>query len=244
MRAGGTLATGGHPLPGRGFFYAPTVITDVEPGMAAFDEETFGPVAAVIRARDDAHAVELANRSRYGLGASVWSRDRARAPKRWRGALEAGSVFVNGIVKSDPRLPFGGIKRSGYGRELAAAGHPRVREREDGVGRRVGIVTSIGAVRRRMTRERSVSSRGTGASSEACRRTRRPRSGGPPDDPTMDSRARAHLGRLGHHLQRRLRKTGPAATRPGERHRADRERPDRVPGHVRVRRVAQHGLRP
>jgi succinate-semialdehyde dehydrogenase/glutarate-semialdehyde dehydrogenase len=121
VRAGGTLATGGHPLPGRGFFYAPTVITDVEPGMAAFDEETFGPVAAVIRARDDAHAVELANRSRYGLGASVWSRDPRRA-EVLAGALEAGSVFVNGIVKSDPRLPFGGVKRSGFGRELAAAG--------------------------------------------------------------------------------------------------------------------------
>jgi succinate-semialdehyde dehydrogenase/glutarate-semialdehyde dehydrogenase len=89
--------------------------------MAAFDEETFGPLAPVIEARDEAHAVELANASRFGLGASVWTGDPARgaalAP-----AIEAGAVFVNGIVKSDPRLPFGGIKASGFGRELAAEG--------------------------------------------------------------------------------------------------------------------------
>jgi succinate-semialdehyde dehydrogenase/glutarate-semialdehyde dehydrogenase len=118
---GARLVTGGVRPARAGFWYAPTVLAEVEPGMPAFDEETFGPLAAVSRARDVAHAVELANHSRYGLGASVWTADAARgealAPE-----LEAGSVFVNGIVKSDPRLPFGGVKRSGYGRELAREG--------------------------------------------------------------------------------------------------------------------------
>lgn len=121
LAAGATLATGGRRLEGRGWFYAPTVLTGVEPGMPAFDEETFGPVAAVIRARDASHAVELANRSQFGLGASIWTGDPARGEKL-AAEIEAGSVFVNGIVKSDPRLPFGGVKRSGYGRELAAVG--------------------------------------------------------------------------------------------------------------------------
>jgi succinate-semialdehyde dehydrogenase/glutarate-semialdehyde dehydrogenase len=89
--------------------------------MPAFDEETFGPVAAVIRARDEEHAVALANRSSFGLGASLWTTDRERA-ERIAADIEAGSVFVNGLVKSDPRLPFGGVKRSGYGRELAEVG--------------------------------------------------------------------------------------------------------------------------
>jgi acyl-CoA reductase-like NAD-dependent aldehyde dehydrogenase len=119
--AGARLRTGGRRLPRPGWYYAPTVLTGVEPGMAAFDEETFGPVAAVTRARDAAHAVELANRSPFGLGASVWTGDAARG-ERLAAEIESGSVFVNGIVKSDPRLPFGGVKRSGYGRELSAAG--------------------------------------------------------------------------------------------------------------------------
>jgi len=89
--------------------------------MPAFDEETFGPVAAVIRAKDEADAVRLANDSVFGLGASLWTRDRARA-ERVAARIEAGAVFVNGLVKSDPRLPFGGIKRSGYGRELSEYG--------------------------------------------------------------------------------------------------------------------------
>jgi succinate-semialdehyde dehydrogenase/glutarate-semialdehyde dehydrogenase len=97
------------------------VLDQVTPGMAAFDEETFGPVAAVTRARDADHAVELANRSTFGLGASVWTADAARG-EALAATIEAGSVFVNGAVKSDPRLPFGGIKRSGYGRELSAFG--------------------------------------------------------------------------------------------------------------------------
>ena len=97
------------------------MLTGVAPGMAAFDEETFGPVGPVTRARDAAHAVALANRSRFGLGASLWTADRARA-ERLAAEIEAGAVFVNGVVKSDPRLPFGGIKRSGHGHELSAAG--------------------------------------------------------------------------------------------------------------------------
>jgi succinate-semialdehyde dehydrogenase/glutarate-semialdehyde dehydrogenase len=125
VAAGARLRTGGRRIDplgtGRGFYYAPTVLTGVEPGMAAFDEETFGPVAAVTRARDAEHAVELANRSRFGLGASVWTDD-AAAGAEVAGRIEAGSVFVNEIVKSDPRLPFGGIKDSGYGRELSVFG--------------------------------------------------------------------------------------------------------------------------
>jgi succinate-semialdehyde dehydrogenase / glutarate-semialdehyde dehydrogenase len=121
VEAGARLRTGGERLPMPGWFYAPTVLTGVEPGMAAFDEETFGPVAAVVRARDAAHAVELANRSPFGLGASVWTGDPVRG-ESLAAEIEAGNVFVNGIVKSDPRLPFGGVKRSGYGRELSAVG--------------------------------------------------------------------------------------------------------------------------
>jgi succinate-semialdehyde dehydrogenase/glutarate-semialdehyde dehydrogenase len=89
--------------------------------MPAFDEETFGPVAAVITAKDESDAVRLANDSPYGLGAALWTADRTRAD-RLAAAIEAGAVFVNEVVKSDPRLPFGGIKRSGYGRELSEYG--------------------------------------------------------------------------------------------------------------------------
>ena len=121
VAAGARLLTGGSRLPGTGFFYAPTVLADTTPGMAAFDEETFGPLAAVARVRDAGHAVALANASRFGLGASVWSSSAERA-EALAGSLEAGLVFVNGIVKSDARLPFGGVKASGFGRELAAAG--------------------------------------------------------------------------------------------------------------------------
>jgi succinate-semialdehyde dehydrogenase/glutarate-semialdehyde dehydrogenase len=121
VESGARLRTGGQRLEGRGWFYAPTVLTGVEPGMAAFDEETFGPVAAVTRARDAAHAVELANRSQFGLGSSIWTADAARG-ETLAAEIQAGNVFVNGIVKSDPRLPFGGIKSSGYGRELSEVG--------------------------------------------------------------------------------------------------------------------------
>jgi succinate-semialdehyde dehydrogenase/glutarate-semialdehyde dehydrogenase len=106
---------------GPGAFYPPTVLDGVLPGMTAFDEETFGPVAAVIRARDEADAIRLANASVYGLAGAVWSRDHARA-ERVAAAMETGSVAVNGHVRSDPRMPFGGVKESGYGRELSEWG--------------------------------------------------------------------------------------------------------------------------
>jgi succinate-semialdehyde dehydrogenase/glutarate-semialdehyde dehydrogenase len=121
VKRGATLLLGGEIPTGRGAFYPPTVLAAVDRGMPAFDEETFGPVAAVIRARDEADAVRLANDSTFGLGAALWTADRERA-RRLAAEIEAGAVFVNGLVKSDPRLPFGGIKRSGYGRELSEYG--------------------------------------------------------------------------------------------------------------------------
>ena len=121
VASGARLVTGGRRIERKGYFYAPTVLGDVEPGMAAFDEETFGPVGPVIRARTVDHAVELANRSTLGLGGSIWTGSAERG-KELAAEVESGSVFVNGIVKSDPRLPFGGVKRSGYGRELSSYG--------------------------------------------------------------------------------------------------------------------------
>ncbi len=121
LERGAQLLLGGKLPEGPGAFYPPTVLAAVQPGSPAFDEEVFGPVAAVIRVRDEAEAVRVANASRYGLGASVWTQDAARG-ERLACELEVGSVFVNGLVKSDPRLPFGGVKRSGYGRELSEFG--------------------------------------------------------------------------------------------------------------------------
>ena len=121
VKRGARLLLGGKVAPGPGAFYPPTLLVAVEPGMPAFDQETFGPVAAVVVAKDEADAIRLANASRYGLGASVWTADRERGERIAR-ELEVGSVFVNGLVKSDPRLPFGGVKRSGYGRELSEYG--------------------------------------------------------------------------------------------------------------------------
>jgi succinate-semialdehyde dehydrogenase/glutarate-semialdehyde dehydrogenase len=121
LAVGGTLRTGGTPLDGPGFFYPPTVIDNVQPDMVAFCEETFGPVAAVIRARDADDAIRLANETEFGLGAALWTRDLVKARQLAR-RIEAGAVFINGMVASDPRLPFGGIKKSGYGRELGSFG--------------------------------------------------------------------------------------------------------------------------
>ncbi len=118
---GARMVVGGQPVNGKGFFYAPTVLDGVKDDMPAFRQETFGPVAAVIRARNPEDAVQLANDTEYGLGAALWTRDTQRAKELAR-RIEAGSVFINGMVASDPRLPFGGIKRSGYGRELGTYG--------------------------------------------------------------------------------------------------------------------------
>ena len=121
IAAGARLVTGGRFIERPGFFYEPTVVAGVLPGMRMFDEEVFGPAAAVVRANDLEHALELANASRFGLGANVWTRDVALA-EELAGRIEAGNVFINGMVASDPRLPFGGVKKSGYGRELSSFG--------------------------------------------------------------------------------------------------------------------------
>lgn len=121
IAAGAKPLVGCKPLPGLGFYYAPSILDRVKPGMRAYDEELFGPVAIVLRARDEMEALALANDSRFGLGGSVWTRDAERG-ERFARQMQAGSCFVNGIVKSDPRLPFGGIKDSGYGRELSPHG--------------------------------------------------------------------------------------------------------------------------
>jgi succinate-semialdehyde dehydrogenase/glutarate-semialdehyde dehydrogenase len=121
LAAGASLAYGGTYVDRPGYFYEPTIVAAVTPGMPMFDEETFGPAAAVIRARDAGDAVALANRSPYGLGGNLWSRDLERA-QQLAAQIETGAVFINGMTASDPRLPFGGVKKSGYGRELSAFG--------------------------------------------------------------------------------------------------------------------------
>lgn len=121
VQAGGRSLLGGSVPSERGAWYPATVFTGVRPGMAAFDEETFGPVAAVIEAADEAEALALANRTAFGLGAAVFTADLQRG-RAFAERMEAGSCFVNDFVRSDPRLPFGGIKDSGYGRELGCLG--------------------------------------------------------------------------------------------------------------------------
>lgn len=121
VAAGAHLLTGGTVLPGPGYFYAPTVLTATTPGMPAFDEETFGPLAAIAVATTEIDAVRLANTTRFGLGLSVWSRDTARAAAFAR-QVNTGAAFLNAMVASDARVPFGGTKQSGYGRELSDIG--------------------------------------------------------------------------------------------------------------------------
>jgi len=121
ITAGAVAVTGCNPEGGGGAYYQPSILDHVQPGMCAWHEELFGPVATVIRARDEPDAVRIANATDFGLGGSVWTQDSDRGERVAR-QLECGAVFVNGMVKSDPRLPFGGIKHSGYGRELSRLG--------------------------------------------------------------------------------------------------------------------------
>jgi len=122
LEAGATCVLGGEIPDGPGAYYPPTVLTGVGPGMAAYDEEIFGPVAPIIPARDEADAIRIANDSIFGLGAAVFTADEGRGERIAEEELEAGACFVNAFVRSDPRLPFGGVKTSGYGRELSPFG--------------------------------------------------------------------------------------------------------------------------
>src|SRR5690606_32164179 len=122
VRAGARLLLAGEIPEGPGAFYPPTVLTDVRRGLRGFGDESFGPGAALVPAKDEAEAIRLANESRFGLGAAVSTRDRERGERIATEELEAGSCFVNALVRSDPRLPFGGVKESGYGRELSHYG--------------------------------------------------------------------------------------------------------------------------
>ena len=121
VEAGAKILTGGKPLDRPGNFYAPTVLVNVPKDSPAYQEELFGPVASVFRAKDIDEAIRIANDSRFGLGASAWSNDNAEQEK-FVNELEAGMVFINRMVASDPRIPFGGVKWSGHGRELGALG--------------------------------------------------------------------------------------------------------------------------
>lgn len=121
VEAGAELRTGGELPDGEGNFYPPTVLTEMPRDAPAATEEVFGPAAAVFRVESEEEAIELANDTDFGLGASIWTEDLERGERLAR-RVEAGCVFVNELVKSDPRIPFGGVKNSGYGRELAEKG--------------------------------------------------------------------------------------------------------------------------
>lgn len=121
LAAGATLLLGGNKVEGKGNFYLPTILGEVKPGMAAFDEETFGPVAAITLAENVEQAIELANTSDYGLGGNLWTADLARGQRIAR-RLETGGVFINGFSATNARIPVGGVKKSGYGRELSHFG--------------------------------------------------------------------------------------------------------------------------
>jgi succinate-semialdehyde dehydrogenase/glutarate-semialdehyde dehydrogenase len=121
VAAGARVLTGGHPLKLPGNFYAPTVLTDIPKESPAYKEEFFGPVASVFRVKDIDEAIHIANDSRFGLGASAWTNDDAERD-RFANEIDAGMVFINKMVASDPRIPFGGVKASGHGRELGMVG--------------------------------------------------------------------------------------------------------------------------
>jgi len=118
---GAKVVTGCEPIPGPGAFYKPSILTQIPECTPAYSEELFGPVASVFTVKDEQSAIRIANITRFGLGSSLWTSDVVRGERLAR-KLQAGACFVNGIVKSDPRLPFGGIKASGYGRELSYHG--------------------------------------------------------------------------------------------------------------------------
>jgi succinate-semialdehyde dehydrogenase/glutarate-semialdehyde dehydrogenase len=122
VEKGARCLLGGTVPAGDGAFYPPTVLTDVHKGMPAYDEEMFGPVAAIISAADETDAIRLANDSEFGLGGGVFTRDLKRGEALAADGIDAGLVFVNAPVESNPMLPFGGIKESGYGRELSSFG--------------------------------------------------------------------------------------------------------------------------
>jgi len=122
IQKGAKCILGGQLMVGNNAFYPATILTKVKPGMPAHDQELFGPVAAIISAKDEADAIKIANSSVFGLGGAVFTGDKERGERIAAEQLEAGSCFVNSSVKSDPRLPFGGIKQSGYGRELGLFG--------------------------------------------------------------------------------------------------------------------------
>jgi succinate-semialdehyde dehydrogenase/glutarate-semialdehyde dehydrogenase len=121
IKAGARVLTGAKPVDRPGNFYAPTVLTDIPKNSPAYLDELFGPVACVFRVKNIDEAIQIANDHRYGLGASAWTND-AGEQKQFANELEAGMVFINKMVASDPRMPFGGVKRSGHGRELGVYG--------------------------------------------------------------------------------------------------------------------------
>ena len=121
VKLGAKILTGGKKIKSRGFFYPPTVLTNINNKMPVYSQETFGPIAPLIKVKNEKEAIKKSNDTIYGLGASIWTNDLNKA-KKMLNKIQAGNIFINEIVKSDPRLPFGGIKKSGYGRELSHYG--------------------------------------------------------------------------------------------------------------------------
>ena len=119
---GAKLILGGKIPEQKGYFYPPSILTNVRPGTPAFDDELFGPVSAIIEATDEDHAIQLANRSRYGLGSAIFSRDVERAKQLGATEVESGMTAINDFIRSDAYAPFGGVKESGLGRELGKEG--------------------------------------------------------------------------------------------------------------------------